>query len=74
MNLPFENARLPGASHFGARAIATDLRAIRERAPLVRNITNFVVMQQTANALFYRIIVTGSRAEAAGNARPRVKA
>jgi hydroxyethylthiazole kinase len=51
MNLPFEHARLPGDAHFGAAAIAADLRAVRERAPLVHNVTNFVVMQQTANAL-----------------------
>jgi hydroxyethylthiazole kinase len=37
--------------HFGAATIAEDLRAVRERAPLVHNVTNFVVMQQTANAL-----------------------
>lgn len=51
MNLPFEHARIPGDSHFAATAIAADLRAVRERAPLVHNVTNFVVMQQTANAL-----------------------
>jgi hypothetical protein len=51
MNLPFEHARLPGDSHFAATAIAADLRAVRERAPLVHNVTNFVVIQQTANAL-----------------------
>jgi len=51
MNLPFEPARLPGDAPFGAAAIAADLRAVRERAPLVHNVTNFVVMQQTANAL-----------------------
>lgn len=38
-------------AHFRATAIADDLRAVRERAPLVHNVTNFVVMQQTANAL-----------------------
>ena len=38
-------------AHFGAAAIAEDLCAVRERAPLVHNVTNFVVMQQTANAL-----------------------
>ena len=38
-------------AHFRAAAIADDLRAVRERAPLVHNVTNFVVMQQTANAL-----------------------
>jgi hydroxyethylthiazole kinase len=36
---------------FGAAAIAADLEAVRQRAPLVHNITNLVVMQQTANAL-----------------------
>lgn len=34
-----------------AGTIAEDLRAVRERAPLVHNVTNFVVMQLTANAL-----------------------
>ena len=34
-----------------ADAIATDLALVRERAPLVHNVTNLVVMQQTANAL-----------------------
>lgn len=51
MNLPFEPARAAGEAHFGAAAIAADLRAVRERAPLVHNVTNFVVMQPTANAL-----------------------
>lgn len=51
MNLPFDTARVPADPHFGAEAIAADLRAVRERAPLVHNVTNFVVMQQTANAL-----------------------
>ena len=31
--------------------IAEDLRAVRDRKPLVHNITNFVVMNETANAL-----------------------
>jgi len=48
MKLPMEPAR---DAHFGAAAIAEDLCAVRERAPLVHNVTNFVVMQQTANAL-----------------------
>lgn len=48
MNLPQEPAR---NAPFGAAAVAEDLRAVRERAPLVHNVTNFVVMQQTANAL-----------------------
>ena len=51
MNPPFEMARAAGDAHFGATAIAEDLRTVRERAPLVHNVTNFVVMQQTANAL-----------------------
>jgi len=51
MNPPFEPARAGGDPHFTAAAVAEDLRAVRERAPLVHNITNFVVMQQTANAL-----------------------
>jgi len=51
MNLPFENTRVAGDARFGAAAIAEDLRAVRDRAPLVHNVTNFVVMQQTANAL-----------------------
>jgi hydroxyethylthiazole kinase len=32
-------------------AVARDLEAVRSRAPLVHNITNFVVMEPTANAL-----------------------
>ena len=32
-------------------AIGRDLRLIKERSPLVHNITNFVVMNNTANAL-----------------------
>lgn len=51
MKLPLEPTRAAGHAHFGAAAIADDLRAVRERAPLVHNVTNFVVMQQTANAL-----------------------
>ena len=51
MNLPFEPSRAAGGADFGAAAIAADLHAVRERSPLVHNITNFVVMQQTANAL-----------------------
>jgi len=31
--------------------LATDLNAIREKAPLIHNITNYVVMNNTANAL-----------------------
>ena len=34
-----------------AEAVADDLEAIRARAPLVHNITNFVVMNLTANML-----------------------
>jgi len=34
-----------------AAAIAADLARVREQAPLVHNVTNLVVMQQTANAL-----------------------
>lgn len=34
-----------------ATAIYSDLELIRQQAPLVHNITNYVVMQQTANAL-----------------------
>lgn len=34
-----------------AASIAADLQTIRSKNPLVHNITNFVVMQQTANAL-----------------------
>jgi hydroxyethylthiazole kinase len=51
MTLPPEPVRGATAAHFGAATIAEDLRAVRERAPLVHNVTNFVVMQQTANAL-----------------------
>jgi len=51
MSLPLEHARSPGDPPFGAAALAADLRAVRERAPLVHNVTNFVVMQQTAHAL-----------------------
>ena len=34
-----------------AATVATDLARIRAEAPLVHNITNFVVMNVTANAL-----------------------
>jgi hydroxyethylthiazole kinase-like sugar kinase family protein len=51
VSLPLEPARLPADSPFGATAVAADLRAVRERVPLVHNVTNLVVMQQTANAL-----------------------
>ena len=34
-----------------AEQAARNLRAVRERKPLVHNITNFVVMNYTANAL-----------------------
>jgi hydroxyethylthiazole kinase len=51
MNLPSMPARAVDAAAFGAAAIAADLLAVRERAPLVHNVTNLVVMQQTANAL-----------------------
>lgn len=34
-----------------AKSISTDLKAVREQSPLVHNITNFVVMNNTANAL-----------------------
>jgi hydroxyethylthiazole kinase len=51
MTLPFEPSRAADGPRFGAAAIAADLCAVRERAPLVHNVTNFVVMQQTANAL-----------------------
>ncbi len=34
-----------------AKSIATDLQALRDNTPLVHNITNFVVMNNTANAL-----------------------
>jgi hydroxyethylthiazole kinase len=51
MNLPSMPARAVDAAPFGAAAIAADLLAVRERAPLVHNVTNLVVMQQTANAL-----------------------
>ncbi len=51
MNPPSETTPATGDARFGAAAIAEDLLAVRQRAPLVHNITNFVVMQQTANAL-----------------------
>jgi len=51
MTLPPGPAQGAADAHFSAAAIADDLRAVRERAPLVHNVTNFVVMQQTANAL-----------------------
>jgi hydroxyethylthiazole kinase len=51
MTLPPGPARGAADAHFSAAAIADDLRTVRERAPLVHNVTNFVVMQQTANAL-----------------------
>lgn len=34
-----------------AKTLRADLRRVRERSPLVHNITNFVVMNSTANAL-----------------------
>jgi len=33
------------------KTISTDLKSVREKSPLVHNITNFVVMNNTANAL-----------------------
>ena len=51
MNPLPETTPATGDARFGAAAIAADLLAVRQRAPLVHNITNFVVMQQTANAL-----------------------
>ena len=52
MNLRPASERNDGATlNLGAAGIAEDLHAVRQRAPLVHNITNFVVMQQTANAL-----------------------
>ena len=51
MNPPAEFTPATGDARFGAAAIAADLLAVRERAPLVHNVTNFVVMHQTANAL-----------------------
>jgi hydroxyethylthiazole kinase len=51
MNPTSETTPATGDARFGAATIAADLLAVRERAPLVHNITNFVVMQQTANAL-----------------------
>jgi hydroxyethylthiazole kinase len=51
MNPPPEPTPAAGDARFGAAAIAEDLLVVRQRAPLVHNITNFVVMQQTANAL-----------------------
>jgi hydroxyethylthiazole kinase len=37
--------------NISADAVYTDIQIIRQHAPLIHNITNFVVMQQTANAL-----------------------
>src|SRR5512137_2116455 len=51
MKTPGEPVRSAGDAPFGAAAITADLAAVRARAPLVHNVTNFVVMQQTANAL-----------------------
>ena len=34
-----------------AQSISADLARVREKSPLVHNITNFVVMNNTANAL-----------------------
>jgi hydroxyethylthiazole kinase len=51
VTLPFEGAQDAADARFGAGAIAEDLHAVRQRSPLVHNVTNFVVMQQTANAL-----------------------
>ncbi len=42
---------MPSPSSFSADACSTVLAAIRTRAPLVHNITNYVVMNNTANAL-----------------------
>lgn len=38
-------------TEFSAEALISNLENLRTNAPLVQNITNFVVMQQTANAL-----------------------
>ena len=38
-------------TEFSAEALISNLENLRANAPLVQNITNFVVMQQTANAL-----------------------
>jgi thiamine monophosphate synthase len=51
-----------------ANAIWTDVQAIRAKAPLVHNITNFVVMNNTANAL---LAIGGI---SAGNAEDVLKA
>lgn len=40
-----------GLQHIDAAALWADLQAVRERAPLVHSITNFVVMNYNANAL-----------------------
>jgi len=41
----------PSSTSVDPAAVARDLEAVRARAPLVHNITNFVVMEPTANAL-----------------------
>lgn len=37
--------------HLDSTAVWSDLQAIREQSPLIHNITNYVVMEPTANAL-----------------------
>lgn len=44
-------ARVMHDQPFGAESLWAIVAAVRERAPLVHNITNFVVMNNTANAL-----------------------
>jgi hydroxyethylthiazole kinase len=51
MNPSLETQPAAADAHCSAAAIAEDLRILRQRAPLVHNITNFVAMQPTANAL-----------------------
>jgi len=47
---------------FSAESISRDLKEIRTKAPLIHNITNYVVMNLTANALagFRRLAGDGS--------------
>ena len=53
-------------------SLRRDVAAIRERSPLVHNITNFVVMNNTANALLAlgaSPVMAHAREEAADMAR-----
>ena len=57
MNPPFELARA-GDAHFSAAAIAEDLQTVRERPPLVHNVTNFVVVAEMASTAAFGPVAT----------------